>query len=256
MSDWIYGIHAVQAALEQHPASLEQVVLQDGAGRNARLQRIEQLARERGIGVDFQPRQALDDLVDGRHQGVVARARPVAAYAEDHLDVLAAQAREPLLLLVLDGIQDPHNLGACLRTADAAGAHGVVAPKDKSVGLTATVRKVACGAAEHVPFIQVTNLARCLERLKQMGVWITGTTPDAGQSLYELDFTGPSALVIGAEGKGLRRLTLAHCDHHAHLPMLGRVASLNASVATGVCLYEARRQRLAPARIASPRLTE
>ncbi len=247
MSERIYGIHAVLAALKQHPQSVQQVLLQQAGRPNSRLQQIERLARAAAIPVAHHPRARLDELVDGRHQGVVAETRPGRVYDEAYLDALAGQVSEPLLLLVLDGIQDPHNLGACLRTADAAGAHAVIAPKDKSVGLTATVRKVACGAAEHVPFIQVTNLARTLERLKQAGVWITGTTPDTNCSLYQLDFSGPSAIVIGAEGKGVRRLTLEHCDYRAKLPMLGAVESLNASVATGICLYEARRQRIASA---------
>nr|MBP8771300.1 23S rRNA (guanosine(2251)-2'-O)-methyltransferase RlmB [Thiopseudomonas sp.] len=152
----------------------------------------------------------------------------------------------PPLLLVLDGVTDPHNLGACLRTADAAGVHAVIIPKDKSATLNSTVRKVACGAAEVVPLVAVTNLARALEKLRQKGLWVVGTAGDAEQTLYQQDMTGPLILVMGAEGTGMRRLTREHCDYLVHLPMQGSVSSLNVSVATGVCLFEAQRQRLNP----------
>lgn len=162
---------------------------------------------------------------------------------EDDLFDILDNLKQPPFLLILDCIQDPHNLGACLRSADAAGVHAVVAPKDRAVSLTETVRKVACGAAEHVPFVMVTNLARTLKQLKEQGLWLVGTADDAKQSLFDVDLTGPLALVMGAEGKGLRRLTREYCDFLVHIPMAGSVECLNVSVATGVCLFEAVRQR-------------
>lgn len=162
---------------------------------------------------------------------------------EDDLFDILDSLKEPPFLLILDGVQDPHNLGACLRSADAAGVHAVIAPKDRAVSLTDTVRKIACGAAEHVPFVTVTNLARTLKELKEAGLWLVGTADGAEQSLYDIDLTGPLALVMGAEGKGLRRLTREHCDFLVHIPMAGSVECLNVSVATGVCLFEAVRQR-------------
>ena len=162
---------------------------------------------------------------------------------EDSLLTLLEKISAAPFLLILDGVQDPHNLGACLRSADAAGVHAVVAPKDRSVAFTDTVRRVACGAAEHVPFAQVTNLARTMEHLKTKGLWMIGTDDEASQSLYEADLKGPMALVMGFEGSGLRRLTREHCDVLVRIPMLGSVESLNVSVATGVCLFEAVRQR-------------
>ena len=169
----------------------------------------------------------------------------VVAKNEDDLFTLLESLHEPPFLLVLDGVQDPHNLGACLRSADAAGVHAVVAPKDRSVSLTETVRKIACGAAENLPFVTVTNLARTLKHLKEAGLWLVGTADESEQSLYDIDLTGPLALVMGAEGKGLRRLTRVTCDFLVHIPMAGTVECLNVSVATGVCLFEAVRQRTA-----------
>jgi 23S rRNA (guanosine2251-2'-O)-methyltransferase len=166
-------------------------------------------------------------------------------WGENMLDELLERGEGPALLLVLDGVTDPHNLGACLRTADAAGAQAVIVPKDKSATLNATVRKVACGAAEVIPLVAVTNLARTLEKLQKKGLWVVGTAGEAEQMIYQLDMTGPTVLVMGAEGKGMRRLTREHCDYLAKLPMGGSVSSLNVSVATGVCLFEAVRQRRA-----------
>lgn len=167
----------------------------------------------------------------------------VAAKSEDDLFDLVESLKEPPFLLILDSVQDPHNLGACLRSADAAGVHAVIAPKDRAVTLTDTVRKVACGAAEHLPFVTVTNLARTLNHLKEAGLWLVGTADDAKESLYDVDLTGPLGLVMGAEGQGLRRLTRERCDFLVHIPMAGSVECLNVSVATGVCLFEAVRQR-------------
>jgi len=208
------------------------------------MERVRAAAQAGGITVHCVPRAELDALVGGaRHQGVVARGTAPPQRSEVDLDAVLAGQTKAAFLLVLDGVQDPHNLGACLRSADAAGVQAVIAPKDRSVSLTPTVRKVASGAAEAVPFIQVTNLARTLRELKQAGIWLVGTAGEAGTSLFEADLAGPLALVMGAEGKGLRRLTRETCDTLVHIPMAGSVASLNVSVATGICLFEAVRQR-------------
>ncbi len=180
--------------------------------------------------------------------------RPPEVRDEEDLYQITAREKAPLLL-ILDGITDPHNLGACLRTADAAGVHAVVSPKDRSATITDTVRHIACGAAERIPFIQVTNLARCMEKLKEAGVWIVGTADEAPQSIYEIDFHGPMALVMGAEGAGMRRLTGEKCDFLVRIPMLGKVECLNVSVATGVCLFEAVRQRVTGAKPSPPAKT-
>ncbi len=242
--EWLYGMHAVQAVLEREPERvLELLVLK---GRNDdRLGDVINQARRFGVSVQFCHRKALDDKVDGeQHQGVVAKAKPARVLDESDLAALVEAAQRPFLL-ILDGVTDPHNLGACLRTADAAGVNAVVVPKDKSVGLTSTARKVACGAAETVPFVQVTNLARTLKSLQDQGVWIIGTAGETSQTLYDVKLDGPMALVMGAEGKGMRRLTRETCDELVNLPMAGSVSSLNVSVATGICLYEIVRQRLA-----------
>ncbi|AXR07872.1 23S rRNA (guanosine(2251)-2'-O)-methyltransferase RlmB [Salinimonas sediminis] len=242
--EWLYGMHAVQAVLEREPERvLELLVLK---GRNDdRLGDVINQARRFGVSVQFCHRKALDDKVDGeQHQGVVAKAKPARVLDESDLAAIVEAAQRPFLL-ILDGVTDPHNLGACLRTADAAGVNAVVVPKDKSVGLTSTARKVACGAAETVPFVQVTNLARTLKSLQDQGVWIIGTAGETSQTLYDVKLDGPMALVMGAEGKGMRRLTRETCDELVNLPMAGSVSSLNVSVATGICLYEIVRQRLA-----------
>jgi 23S rRNA (guanosine2251-2'-O)-methyltransferase len=217
--------------------------------QDKRMVALQELARNQGVPLESVPRKVLDDLVSGRHQGVVAEASAVSESADnlwDEADLLrCVDATEAPLLLVLDGVTDPHNLGACLRSADAAGVTAVVVPKDKSADLSPTARKVACGAAEVVPFVRVTNLARTLEALKARGVWLYGAAGEAEASLYDTRLTGAIALVMGAEGSGLRRLTREACDHLVHLPMAGSVSSLNVSVATGICLFEARRQRLA-----------
>ena len=242
--EWLYGMHAVQAVLEREPERvLELLVLK---GRNDdRLGDVINQARRFGVSVQFCHRKALDDKVDGeQHQGVVAKAKPARVLDESDLAAIVEAAQRPFLL-ILDGVTYPHNLGACLRTADAAGVNAVVVPKDKSVGLTSTARKVACGAAETVPFVQVTNLARTLKSLQDQGVWIIGTAGETSQTLYDVKLDGPMALVMGAEGKGMRRLTRETCDELVNLPMAGSVSSLNVSVATGICLYEIVRQRLA-----------
>lgn len=243
-SDLLYGLHAVQAALRADRPVAELWVK---AGRHdRRMQAVVHLARQRDIAIHDADRAGLEALVgDVRHQGLVARLDLAATGAQlaDNFRALLAGLEEPPFLLVLDGVQDPHNLGACLRTANAAGVHAVIAPRDRAVGLTPAVRKVASGAAETTPFIRVTNLARTLRELKEAGIWLVGTAGEAGSSLYEADLKGPLALVLGAEGSGLRRLTAEQCDYLVCLPMAGTVESLNVSVAAGICLYEAVRQR-------------
>jgi 23S rRNA (guanosine2251-2'-O)-methyltransferase len=240
---WLFGIHAVEGALSRDPSAIvEMVVARDS--RNPRVQTLAEQARTHGLKPQLQPAQALDRLAEGgRHQGVAARVRLPEALDENDLDALVEQAGRTALLLVLDGITDPHNLGACLRSADAAGVTAVVLPRDRSAALTPAARKVAAGGAETVPLVRVTNLARTLKSLQQAGVWTVGLAGDADRTLFQTDLSGPIAIVMGSEGEGLRRLTREHCDHLARLPMHGSVESLNVSVATGVALYEALRQR-------------
>lgn len=244
MSQWetIYGVHAVEALLRHHPKRVKQLWLAEGR-QDPRVQTLVQLAEAARIPVGARDRRELDEQIEGVHQGVVAEVSPSQVWGENALEEILARSETPPLLLVLDGITDPHNLGACLRTADAAGVQAVIVPKDKSATLNATVRKVACGAAEVVPLVAVTNLARTLEKLQKLGLWVVGTAGEATQEIYDLDLRGPTILVMGAEGRGMRRLTREHCDYLAKLPMSGSVSSLNVSVATGVCLFEAVRQR-------------
>ncbi|HYQ38483.1 MAG TPA: 23S rRNA (guanosine(2251)-2'-O)-methyltransferase RlmB [Pseudomonas sp.] len=244
MSQWerVYGVHAVEALLRHHPRRVKQLWLAEGR-QDPRVQALVQLAGEARVPVGQRERRELDEWAEGVHQGVVAEVSPSQVWGENFLEELLARGESVPLLLVLDGVTDPHNLGACLRTADAAGVQAVIVPKDKSATLNATVRKVACGAAEVVPLVAVTNLARTLEKLQQQGLWVVGTAGEATQEIYDLDLRGPTVLVMGAEGKGMRRLTREHCDYLAKLPMGGSVSSLNVSVATGVCLFEAVRQR-------------
>lgn len=238
----IYGVHAVEALLRHHPRRVKQLWLAEGR-QDPRIQTLLELARQARVPVGQRERRELDEWAEGVHQGVVAEVSPSQVWGEAMLDELLDRCEGPPLLLVLDGVTDPHNLGACLRTADAAGVQAVIVPKDKSATLNATVRKVACGAAEVVPLVAVTNLARTLEKLRQRGLWTVGTAGEAEQELYGLDLRGPTVLIMGAEGKGMRRLTREHCDYLVRLPMVGSVSSLNVSVATGVCLFEAVRQR-------------
>jgi 23S rRNA (guanosine2251-2'-O)-methyltransferase len=238
----IYGLHAVEALLRHHPKRVKQVWLAEGRD-DPRVQMLVQLATQAKVRVGQCERREMDAWVDGVHQGVVAEVSPSQVWGDAMLDELLDRTEGAPLLLVLDGVTDPHNLGACLRTADAAGALAVIIPKDKSATLNATVRKVACGAAEVIPLVAVTNLARTLEKLQQRGLWIVGTAGEAEQEIYDQDLSGPIVLVMGAEGKGMRRLTREHCDYLVRLPMAGSVSSLNVSVATGVCLFEALRQR-------------
>ncbi|MFT7374935.1 MAG: 23S rRNA (guanosine2251-2'-O)-methyltransferase [Oceanospirillaceae bacterium] len=240
--EYVFGIHAVQTKLQRNPERVQEVWFQEGR-EDQRLKQVKGLADEQGIECQIMPRRELDNKVNGRHQGVVAACTPNPAKDEHFLMHMLADLNETAFLLILDGVTDPHNLGACLRTADAAGVHAVIAPKDKSASLNSTVSKVACGAAETVPFVQVTNLARCLKSLQDAGVWITGTAGEATKHLHQADLTGNMALVMGAEGEGMRRLTREGCDQLVKIPMAGEVSSLNVSVAAGVCLFEAVRQR-------------
>ena len=241
--EWLYGVHAVRAVLEQSGSQVTALWLDEGRIKGP-LRQIARLAWERGLVPCPIRREELEAFAPGaRHQGVIARYLPPIGLTEEKLFALVDNLAEPPLLLLLDGIQDPHNLGACLRTAEAAGVHAVVAPKDRAVGLTAAVRKVASGAAERVPFASVTNLARVMEKLQERGLWLIGTAAEGEKSLYTVDLRGPLGLVLGAEGRGLRRLTCNHCDHIAAIPLRGQVGSLNVSVAAGICLFEARRQR-------------
>jgi 23S rRNA (guanosine2251-2'-O)-methyltransferase len=240
----IYGIHAVHNAIKRQPAAVHEVWL-DKDRRDKRLADIARLSQNHAVECRRASRSELDALTEGeKHQGVVARVSNQASLTESELLDCLVDNPAPLVL-VLDGVQDPHNLGACLRTADAAGVDALVIPKDRSVGITATVEKVASGAAQAVSLVPVTNLARTLDRFKQLGLWITGADDKAEQCIFDLDFTGPSVLVLGAEGSGLRRLTKEKCDFLVNLPMAGVVSSLNVSVAAGVCLFEAVRQRRA-----------
>ena len=229
------------------PKRVKQVWLAEGRSE-PRVQALVELANQNKVAIGQAERREMDVWVEGVHQGVVADVSPSQVWGEAMLDELLDRTEGAPLLLVLDGVTDPHNLGACLRSADAAGALAVIVPKDKSATLTPVVRKVACGAAEVIPLVAVTNLARTLEKLQQRGLWVVGTAGEAEVSIYDQDLTGPTILIMGAEGKGMRRLTREHCDYLVHLPMAGSVSSLNVSVATGVCLFEAQRQRGAKAK--------
>ena len=245
MSENIYGIHAVNSILANSPERLIEVFVLKGR-EDKRLQPLLNELYALGIAVQFVNRQTLDKKSNGEvHQGVIARVQEAKELNEHDLDELLTRKQNPLLL-VLDGVTDPHNLGACLRTADAAGVNAVIVPKDKSAQLTSIARKVACGAAETVPLIRVTNLARTLRDLQQNhNIWVVGTAGEATETIYQTKLTGSLALVMGAEGEGMRRLTREHCDQLISIPMAGSVSSLNVSVATGVCLFEIVRQRLA-----------
>jgi 23S rRNA (guanosine2251-2'-O)-methyltransferase len=237
----LIGFHAVNARLRQNAQSVSDIYIEANR-KDRRMLDFVRLAES--LGVTLHPVDA--DRLRGmagtdRHQGVVARAEDVSLAL--NLDELLDGIEGTPLLLVLDGVTDPHNLGACLRVADGAGAHAVIAPKDRSVGLNTTVAKVASGAAETVPYITVTNLARTLRELQERGIWVIGTADGTDKSLYDMDLKGPTAIVMGAEGEGMRRLTRETCDELVALPMAGGVESLNVSVASGVCLYEAVRQR-------------
>ncbi|MDY7578623.1 23S rRNA (guanosine(2251)-2'-O)-methyltransferase RlmB [Herbaspirillum sp. RTI4] len=239
----VFGFHAVTARLRHEASSVEEIYV-DADRTDRRMLELISVAKSFGVRIIMADDQRLSNIVGTRrHQGVVAKAGELSLAR--NLDELLDAIDGPPLLLVLDGITDPHNLGACLRVADGAGAHAVIAPKDRAVGLNATAAKVASGAAETVPYITVTNLARTLRELKERDIWLIGMTDDGEKGLYEAEFSGPAALVMGSEGEGMRRLTRETCDVLVSIPMFGAVESLNVSVASGICLFEARRQRMA-----------
>ncbi|ABX36663.1 MULTISPECIES: 23S rRNA (guanosine(2251)-2'-O)-methyltransferase RlmB [Delftia] len=241
----LFGFHAVGVRMKTAPQSIIEVYY-EATRRDARMRQFLDRAKSAGVRLIEADGERLAKLAGSHgHQGVAARVEAVAQVhsLDELLEQLEADGISKPLLLVLDGVTDPHNLGACLRVADGAGAHAVIAPKDHAVGVNATVAKVASGAAETVPYFMVTNLARTLNELKERDIWIIGTSDDAPKTLYEVDLTGPTALVLGAEGDGMRQLTRKTCDELIGIPMMGAVSSLNVSVASGVCLYEALRQR-------------
>ncbi len=238
----IFGFHAVTARLRHDASTIEEIYV-DASRHDRRMGDLLRAAKGANVRIIQADDERLDAMVGTRrHQGVVARAGELSL-ARNLAELLDAVQGPPLLLL-LDGVTDPHNLGACLRVADGAGAHAVIAPKDRAVGLNATAAKVASGAADTVPYITVTNLARTMRELQERDIWLTGTDDEAEGTLYDVDYTGGTAFVMGSEGEGLRRLTRENCDRLVSLPMMGSVESLNVSVASGICLYEARRQRI------------
>ena len=249
--EWVYGIHTVSELLKQHPEDVLELFLQQDR-EDKRISDIKSLASAAGVAWQGLDRKDLDkrlrNIQKGAvHQGVVALCKLGGSLLDERgLETLLDGLPHAPLLLILDEVTDPHNLGACLRTADAAGVDAVIVPKDRSAPLNMTARKVACGAADTIPFVAVTNLSRCLEGLKQRGIWIAGAAGEAEQSLYAMDFKQAIAIVMGSEGKGLRRLTREHCDFLMSIPMAGALSSLNVSVATGLCLFEAVRQRQTP----------
>jgi len=239
---WIAGINAVASALENDPVNVREMLVEARA-KNPRLLELVAEAKRLGVPQRAVPTDTLDRIAGGvRHQGIVAHYAASKSLDEDDLPALIEAARKPLLLL-LDGVQDPHNFGACLRSAAAAGVTAVVVPRDKSAPLNATVRKTSAGAADRIPVARVANLARTMKTLQDAGMWFVGLAGEADQSLYDIDLSGPIGIVMGGEGEGLRRLTREHCDYLAKIPMPGSIESLNVSVATGIALFEAVRQR-------------
>lgn len=241
-SETIFGIHAIQAALKTAPHRIRELYVFQGR-RDAKVKKIIDAAQSHSIAIRYVDKKQLDALCVGNHQGLVADIEAGKSLQESDLYPLLESISHTPLVLVLDGVTDPHNLGACLRSADAAGVDAVVIPKDKSVGVNDTVRKVACGAAETVPLIPVTNLVRCIKKMQEAGLWVTGLAGEANGTVYETDLSGPRVIVMGAEGAGMRRLTKETCDSLVNIPMHGHVSSLNVSVATGVVLFETLRQR-------------
>ena len=242
----IFGIHSVKEAIKKQAQSIDKILILDGKN-NRRLAEIKDLALKADLTVLELSRQDLDKNAKGAHQGVIAHLGALD-FSDDHvmteqLLIEHLKTRDSQLVLILDGVTDPHNLGACMRSADAAGVELIIIPKDKSASLNQTVRKVASGAAETIKLVPVTNLARCIERLKQLGFWVVGADDRAEKSVYDQDFTGATAIVLGSEGDGLRRLTKEKCDFLVSIPMAGDLSSLNVSVAAGVVLFEAVRQR-------------
>lgn len=244
IKQYVFGLHAVDALLNKQPERVIRLCVLPERN-DKKLAALVSVAKNLGIPVDHASRQELDNMTEqANHQGVIAYCTKSRTYDESHLKQLLQDLTVPPFILLLDGVQDPHNLGACFRSADAAGVHAIIAPKDKAAGITPIVSKVASGAAETMPFIQVTNLARTMEQLKDAGIWLYGADAEAKQTLYQTELTGPIGIVLGAEGSGLRRLTRELCDVLLKIPMQGTVSSLNVSVATGIFLFEAVRQRL------------
>ena len=247
MSETVYGIHAVEALLARAPERIIEVFIAKGR-EDKRLVAVVQELEQLGLPVKVTNRQWLDEKTrNGVHQGILALVKENRGYQENDIPLLMQQSKQPVIL-ILDGVTDPHNLGACIRTADAAGVDFIIVPKDRSAPLNSTAQKVACGAAESVPVVRVTNLARTMRMLQdEFQVWIVGTAGEADKTLYQTDFyktqSIPLALVMGAEGEGMRRLTKEHCDELVSIPMAGMVSSLNVSVATGICLFEIVRQK-------------
>jgi len=241
----VAGIHSIHALVDNSPDDIIELIFQNNTKKNKRLAQLELRAKKQGIPILFLDKHEVDKLCTGlRHQGVIAKRKERKNFDENDLADIYARLDEPSFFLILDGIQDPHNLGACLRSADAAGVHAIIVPKNNSVAITATVEKVACGAAETVPLIQVTNLVRTMEWLQKKGVWLTGASAaDGYENVFDRDYTGNCGVVIGAEGDGLRRLTRERCDFLVQIPMRGSVESLNASVAAGIFMFEVVRQR-------------
>jgi len=240
-SQVIFGFHSVESIIRNDPVNILQLLVEKNR-HDKRIKQLIQFAESQGISVEYLKKTDLEKQADShKTQGVAVRYKATAQQANHSLEQILE--KENVLLLILDGVTDPHNLGACLRTADAAGVDAVIVPKDRAAGLTPTARKVACGAAETMPFFQVTNLSRTLKQLKDHDVWIAGTAGEADELIYDKQLTGKLALVMGAEEKGMRRLTRENCDLLIKLPMAGQVESLNVSVATGVCLFEIVRQR-------------
>jgi 23S rRNA (guanosine2251-2'-O)-methyltransferase len=241
-NEFIYGIHAIKAVLANDPMRFKEAFVLKGRQDDRLLPLLTQL-QECGVSIQQMGRKAVDDKAKGaNHQGIIAKVKPAKQLNENDLDAILAASKSPLLL-ILDGVTDPHNLGACLRNADAAGVAAVIVPKDKSAPMTATVSKVACGAAEAVPLVRVTHLARTMRALQEQNIWIVGTAGEATHNIYQAKLDGPLAIVMGAEGDGMRRLTRETCDDLIKIPMAGEVSSLNVSVASGICLFEAVRQR-------------
>ena len=242
-NELLIGIHAVEAALNHDVGNLVELYIENGT-QNARVKELGERARDLGVKPHARDRAALDRMTGGaRHQGVVARYNAPAALPDSALAGLVEAAGRNALVLVLDGVTDPHNFGACLRSAEAAGVTAVVVPKDRAVGVTPTVRRASAGAADRVPIVAATNLARALKALKDAGMWLVGLAGDTDQSVYGIDLDGPIAVVLGGEGEGMRRLTRENCDFVAKIPMQGDIESLNVSVATGIVLFETLRQR-------------
>lgn len=241
-TETLFGIHAVSTLIDRNPTKIIEIWFQKGR-EDKRVKRLLDKAVAQRISIREVGKDQLNQKVGANHQGIVAFRQPVQALNERELPGILAATDGVPFILILDGVTDPHNLGACIRTADAAGIQVVIAPKDKSAPLNSTVAKVACGAAEVIPYVQVTNLSRTIKELQEQGIWIIGAAGEADSSIYEQDLTGPIGVVMGAEGNGMRRLTKECCDFLVNIPMAGEVSSVNVSVATGVCLFEAVRQR-------------